>query len=105
MQQESARLYDLNPVNFVYNSDRTETKQYGLIAEEVKEVFPELVVNEQDGTPLTVRYDMLPVLLLNEMKKLVARVEVLEEALRGLWIKLESFFLSIKLLTISPSNE
>lgn len=43
--------------------------QYGLIAEEVDEVFPAPAVREEDGSAYTIRYEMLPVLLLNEMKK------------------------------------
>ncbi len=69
MLNQSASIFDLRPVTFVYNSDITETMQYGLIAEEVEEVFPQLVAYDEDGTPCTVRYEVLPVLLLNEMKK------------------------------------
>jgi hypothetical protein len=69
MRDVSEHIYDLQPVSFVYKSDETATTQFGLIAEEVDAVFPELVIYEEDGTPYTVRYEVLPVLLLNEMKK------------------------------------
>jgi hypothetical protein len=69
MNADSARILDLRPVTFVYNSDASETKQYGLIAEETDEVFPEIVVHDADGQPQTIQYQVLPVLLLNEMKK------------------------------------
>ena len=46
-----------------------ETKQYGLIAEEVDQVFPAIVVKDEDGRPYTVQYHVLPVLLLNELQK------------------------------------
>ena len=62
-------ILDLRPVTFVYNSDATETKQYGLIAEEVDEVFPGIVARNKDGEVETVLYHVLPVLLLNEMQK------------------------------------
>ncbi|MGI9309460.1 MAG: hypothetical protein ACR2P6_09370, partial [Gammaproteobacteria bacterium] len=42
---------------------------YGLIAEEVAEVFPELVVRNQQGEPETVKYHLLATLLLNELQK------------------------------------
>ncbi len=74
----SSAIMKLRPVTFVYNGDATNTTQYGLIAEEVAKRFPGLVVNNADGQPYTVQYHVLPVLLLNEMKKLAARVAVLE---------------------------
>ena len=68
MDDDSANILKLDPVTFVYNSDDFNTKQYGLIAEEVNEVFPDIVVRDENGNPYTVQYHVLPVLLLNEMK-------------------------------------
>jgi hypothetical protein len=75
MDSESAHIYQLHPVTFVYNNDVSETKQYGLIAEEVDEVFPEIVVKNQDGQAETVQYHVLPVLLLNEIQKQQVAIE------------------------------
>jgi trimeric autotransporter adhesin len=47
---------------------------YGLIAEEVAEVYPELVVRDAAGAPDTVRYQLLPVLLLNELQRQAAEI-------------------------------
>jgi len=69
MNDESAHILNLRPVTFVYNADATETKQYGLIAEEVDQVLPSIVVYDEEGQPFTVQYQVLPVLLLNEMQK------------------------------------
>ena len=69
MGNYSENIYDLNPVSFIYNSDETDTTQFGLIAEEVDKVLPQLVVKDEAGSPYTVRYELLPVLLLNEIKK------------------------------------
>ncbi len=69
MADDSANIYQLNPVTFVYNQDEAETKQYGLIAEEVEQVFPGIVLKDEDGMPYTVQYHVLPVLLLNEVQK------------------------------------
>jgi hypothetical protein len=77
MANDSANIYELNPVTFAYNGDESETKQFGLIAEEVDQVLPEIVVRDEDGNPYTVQYQVLPVLLLNELKKLAAHVGVL----------------------------
>ena len=78
-------IYDLNPVNFNYNSDETETKQYGLIAEEVEEVNPSFVSYNEEGKPETVSYSQLisPMIkALQDQNKLIeelqARIEALE---------------------------
>jgi Chaperone of endosialidase len=71
----SENIYNLRPVTFVYNSDETDTRQYGLIAEEVDQVLPALVVHDEAGVPYTVRYHLLPMLLLNEVQKLHDIVE------------------------------
>ena len=69
MNEESQKIYDLRPVTFSYKSDETNTKQYGLIAEEVAEILPSLIVYDKEGHPYSVRYQVLPVLLLNEIQK------------------------------------
>ena len=66
--QESDVLMHLRPVAFVYKPeiDATRTPQYGLIAEEVAEVAPQLAVFDKDGRPETVRYHFVNAMLLNE---------------------------------------
>ncbi len=66
---DSDSIHSLKPVTFVYNEDPTKTMQYGLIAEEVDEVFPGLVIRGENDEPFSVRYEILPVLLLNEIKQ------------------------------------
>jgi hypothetical protein len=60
---------DLKPVTFHYKSDKRDTPQFGLIAEEVAEVNPDLVVRNKDGEIYTVRYDAVNAMLLNEFLK------------------------------------
>jgi hypothetical protein len=72
MAAASERLLNLRPVKFRYKkADASGEKpvQYGLIAEEVAAVFPELVLFNKDGQPETVAYHILPTLLLNEYQK------------------------------------
>lgn len=78
IQNESILLQNLRPVSFTYRQDQEKTKCFGLIAEEVKEVLPELVVDGEDGKPLTVKYLDLPVLLLAEIQRLHKKIESLE---------------------------
>jgi len=72
MGSASARLLSLRPVTFRYREheeDGSQPVQYGLIAEEVAETFPELAVRDEQGKPETVSYHLLGTLLLNEFKK------------------------------------
>lgn len=70
-------LMDLHPVTFSYKPqfDTAGARQYGLIAEEVARVYPELVVNDAQGRPYAVRYQYLPSMLLNEVQKQYRRAE------------------------------
>lgn len=71
-------IYNLRPVNFTYISKSTfKPKQWGLIAEEVAEVLPELAGYDEHGEPDSVRYEMLPVLLLKELQLQRAELETL----------------------------
>ncbi len=54
---------------FHYKSDKTSTSQFGLIAEEVAEVNPDLVVRDEEGKAYSVRYDQVNAMLLNEFLK------------------------------------
>ncbi len=68
----SDRLLELRPVSFRYKkpfANGEKPLQYGLIAEEVERVFPELVAYGRDGKPESVKYQDLPTLLLNELEK------------------------------------
>jgi hypothetical protein len=69
MGDASDKLMQLRPVTFLYKADETDALQYGLIAEEVEKVYPQLVVHDADGKVETVAYQMLPVMLLNEVQK------------------------------------
>jgi len=71
MNAESDVLLKLRPVSFYYRPelDETHLRQYGLVAEEVAEVAPELVAYDEDGTTQTVRYHFVNAMLLNELQK------------------------------------
>lgn len=75
MGDATERLLDLRPVTFRYKQHQTLPRdgemppEYGLIAEEVAEVFPDLVVYDEEGQPETVKYHQMASMLLNEMQK------------------------------------
>ena len=88
------RLLELRPVAFRYKqhaaSDPDTPLQFGLIAEEVAEVFPELVVFDQEGRPETVKYHLLSSLLLGEVQRQQAENQRQEAELRAVHARLDS---------------
>jgi hypothetical protein len=81
MGERTQRLLELRPVVFRYKPEVQSGErplEYGLIAEEVAEVFPELVVHDEDGQPFTVKYHLLSAMLLNELQRLDERFEARE---------------------------
>jgi hypothetical protein len=75
MDKASETIYQFKPVTFKYNSDWKGTTQYGLIAEEVAEVDPQLVVRGRDGEIMAVHYEQISNMLLNEFLKEHRKVE------------------------------
>jgi hypothetical protein len=71
MGDASDALLQLRPVTFEYRADLDPagTPQFGLVAEEVAKVAPELVVRDAANAPYTVRYDAVNAMLLNEVQK------------------------------------
>jgi len=93
MGDASSSLMRLRPVTYRYKqpyADGSKPLDYGLIAEEVTEVYPDLVVTNKDGQVQTVQYQKLTPMLLNELqkqqdqiRKLEARLAALEALLSG----------------------
>ena len=75
MDTASEAVLALKPVSFHYKSDNIQTPQFGLIAEDVADVNPDLVVRDENGEIYTVRYDAVNAMLLNEFLKEHRRVE------------------------------
>ena len=69
MDRASESILALKPVTFHYESDTKGRPQFGLIAEEVAEVDPDLVVRDEKGEIYTVRYEAVNAMLLNEFLK------------------------------------
>ncbi len=86
-ENDSEALMQLRPVSFrMINHASDAPKQFGLIAEEVEEILPYLVIRDADNQPFSVKYEQLPVFLLNELQKqhaiinsLVRRLNLLEQ--------------------------
>ncbi len=86
MQKASEALFGLRPASFRYNKeyDATQTLAFGLIAEEVAEVYPDLVGRNAKGEPESVRYDQINAMLLNEFLKEHRKVEEQEAMIANL---------------------
>jgi predicted ribosome quality control (RQC) complex YloA/Tae2 family protein len=69
MDKASEGILSLRPVTFHYKSDTKSTPQFGLVAEEVAKVNPDLVMRDKNGEIYTVRYDAVNAMLLNEFLK------------------------------------
>jgi septal ring factor EnvC (AmiA/AmiB activator) len=77
MERTSEALYALKPVTFRYKKeiDPKGTSQFGLVAEEVEKVNPDLIVRDKEGKPYSVRYEQVNAMLLNEFLKEHNKVE------------------------------
>src|SRR6266403_478312 len=84
MDNASEAILALKPVRFHYKSDKTNRPEFGLIAEDVAEVNPDLVVRDEHGQIYTVRYEAVNAMLLNEFLKEHRKVEEQQAAITGL---------------------
>jgi hypothetical protein len=78
MDSTSEVIHALKPVTFHYKSDNKGRPQFGLIAEEVAEINPDLVVRDENGEIYSVRYEAVNAMLLNEFLKAHRKVEALQ---------------------------
>jgi hypothetical protein len=87
MGDASSGLMRLRPVTFRYRkpfADGSKPLQYGLIAEEVGQVYPDLVVHSADGQVQTVKYQVLDSMLLNEVKRQRTEITAQKDHIRDL---------------------
>jgi trimeric autotransporter adhesin len=84
MDTASESLFALKPVSFRGKGDAVQVRHYGLIAEDVSAVNPDLVVYNPQGKPETLRFDSINAMLLNEFLKEHHKVETLEGTVASL---------------------
>jgi hypothetical protein len=78
---DTSKLQLLRPVTFHFKTEPTGTLQYGLIAEEVAKVYPDLVVHDAEGRIDGVRYDELAPILLKQVQMQMAQLAADDEKL------------------------
>ena len=91
MDKASDAILALKPVTFRYKEELDPDKipQFGLIAEEVEKIDPDLVVRDEDGNVSTVRYEAVNAMLLNEFLKEHRRVQELEKQIQALTVTMQ----------------
>jgi len=101
MDEASDTLFALKPVTFRYKKelDSACRSQFGLVAEEVAEVNPDLVVRDEKGEIYSVRYDQVNAMLLNEFLKEHKKVEKLEATLEAVNARLQEQAAQIQKVT------
>ena len=84
MDKTSEAIIALKPVTFHYKNDTRGVPQFGLVAEDVAKVNPDLVVRDKNGEVYTVRYDAVNAMLLNEFLKEHRTVQELKKEVAAL---------------------
>jgi hypothetical protein len=92
MDKTSEAILALQPVTFRYKKelDRQAIPQFGLVAEQVEKVDPDLVARDDQGKPYSVRYDAVNTMLLNEFLKEHKKVAEQEAAITQLKAELQA---------------
>ena len=98
MGKESEAILGLKPVSFCYDQeiDQEGLPQFGLVAEEVEKMNPDLVVRDDAGRPYTVRYDQVNAMLLNEFLKAHRKMEQQEAAIARQEKQIEALVTMVK---------
>jgi len=86
MDKASEAILALQPVTFRYKQklDPRGIPQFGLVAEQVEKINPDLIARDQEGKPYTVRYEAVNAMLLNEFLKEHRKVEQMQKQIDAL---------------------
>jgi hypothetical protein len=106
MARASEALFSLKPVTFRYKKeiDPASTSQFGLVAEQVEKVNPDLIVRDKEGKPYSVRYDQVNAMLLNEFLKEHRKVEQMEKQIEALTAGLQKVSAQLELTKSAPQT-
>src|SRR5207253_7388528 len=104
MDKASEAIFALKPVTFRYKKeiDPDRTPEFGLVAEEVEKVSPDLVARDEQGKPYTVRYEAVNAMLLNEFLKEHRTVQNLEATVAKLQSIIQKVSNQIELIKSAP---
>ena len=104
MDKASEAILGLEPVTFKYREDidLRGRAEFGLVAEEVKKVSPELVIHDEEGKPFSVRYEAVNAMLLNEFLKAHRRLDQQQVMIEQQQKKIEALTATVKKVTKWP---
>ena len=104
MDKASEAIFALKPVSFRYKKeiDAEGIPQFGLVAEEVEKINPDLVARDEQGKPYTVRYEAVNAMLLNEFLKEHRKVEQMEKQIAALTAGLQKVSAQIEASKPAP---
>ena len=104
MEKSSEGMLKLKPVTFRYKNDAEHTPQFGLIAEEVANVNPDLVVRDEHGEVYTVRYEAVNAMLLNEFLKARRQIDAQQKQIEALTAGLQKVSAQLELNKSRPQT-
>ena len=98
MDEASQAILPLEPVSFRYKKDidPENTPQFGLVAEDVEKVDPDLVIRDKEGKPCSVRYDQVNAMLLNEFLKAHREMEEQDAIIAQQEKQIEALFVELQ---------
>ena len=104
MDKASEAILALKPVTFCYKKelDRDGIPQFGLVAEDVEKVNPDLVARDEQGKPYSVRYEAVNAMLLNEFLKEHREVQELKKQVAALTTGLQKVSAQLELSKAAP---
>ena len=99
MDSASKELFALKPVSFRYNQDidAAGRTQFGLVAEDVEKVNPDLVVRDKEGKAYSVRYDQVNAMVLNEFLKARRQIDAQQKQIEALTAGLQKVSAQLEL--------
>jgi hypothetical protein len=106
MDKASEAILALKPVTFRYKKelDPDGIPQFGLVAEQVEEINPDLVARDADGKAYTVRYDAVNAMLLNEFIKARRQIDSQQKQIDALTAGLQKVTAQLELSRHAPGT-
>jgi Chaperone of endosialidase len=106
VEKTSEAILGLRPVSFRYKKeiDPQRIPQFGLVAEDVEKVNPDLIVRDKQGKPYSVRYDQVNAMLLNEFIKAHRKLEEQQKQIDALTAEIQQVRAQVDIEKLEPQN-
>jgi hypothetical protein len=106
IKRASEVIYELKPVSFRYKPgiEPARPRGFGLIAEDVQKVNPDLVIRDAEGKPASVRYDAVNAMLLNEFLKARRQIDAQQKQIERLTAGLQRVSAQLELNKPAPQT-